>query len=57
MSDSSDRQWVGYDDLRSVTVKVMIDFHSSVIEGDFSLGSICENIEFGWRDDMDFGSR
>lgn len=35
----------------------MIDSNSVVIGEDFYLGSICENIEFRWCDDVDSGSR
>ena len=53
----SDRQWVGYDDLRSITVKVIIDSLSTIMKEHLRLGSICKNIEFWWNYAVDSRSR
>jgi hypothetical protein len=53
-SNPLQKQWVGYDDLKSITVKVMSLSVEILIMKKFFLdeGFICQNIEFRWNDDM-----
>lgn len=56
-SNSSKRQWVGYDDLKSVTIKVFILTYSQEKILGSSQGFICSIVGFRWSYALVIGSR